>query len=283
MRTLKTGEAAQLLQVGPNTLRTWERRFGFPRPARSPGRHRQYVYEEVRALRAALDEGLAISSAIDVARGDLRADPRTLCVALESFAEQRADRVMEASLALRPLEDTVEETLLAAVELVLGRRGARSAAFAFSLWWACSWLARAAYLSRHPNGAPTILIGNATRPDLDPDCAAVAALELLCLRGGASILALPVRAAREVPELVVALRPEAIVLAGAQQADLEVMRWYAALRPVAGEVPVRLFRRPRAGAAVRAEALPTAPRAAAAALLSLVRGSNGNGARLPAR
>jgi MerR family transcriptional regulator, light-induced transcriptional regulator len=280
MRTLKTGEAAQLLQVGPNTLRTWERRFGFPRPARSPGRHRQYVYEEVRALRAALDEGLAISSAIDVARGDLRADPRTLCVALECFSEQRADRVMEASLALRPLEDAVHETLLAAVDQMHDRCGPRSAAFGFALWWACSWLSRAAYLSRHAGGVPTILIGNATQPDLDPDAAYVAALELLCLRGGASALALPVRAARQVPEMVLAVHPEVVVLAGAQQADLDVMRWYAALRPVAGQVPVRLFRRPRTGASasVRAEALPPSPAAAAARLLALVRGHGGDGA-----
>ncbi|MBV9000834.1 MAG: MerR family DNA-binding transcriptional regulator, partial [Solirubrobacterales bacterium] len=35
MRYLKTSEAAALLNVSPNTLRAWERRFGFPKPQRS--------------------------------------------------------------------------------------------------------------------------------------------------------------------------------------------------------------------------------------------------------
>jgi putative nucleotidyltransferase with HDIG domain len=34
MRTLKTSEAATLLNVSPNTLRAWERRFGYPKPQR---------------------------------------------------------------------------------------------------------------------------------------------------------------------------------------------------------------------------------------------------------
>jgi MerR family transcriptional regulator, light-induced transcriptional regulator len=44
MRYLKTTEAAALLNVGPNTLRAWERRFGFPQPQRSPGGHRAYPH-----------------------------------------------------------------------------------------------------------------------------------------------------------------------------------------------------------------------------------------------
>lgn len=43
MRYLKTSEAAALLSVTPSTLRAWERRFGFPRPQRSPGGHRFYT------------------------------------------------------------------------------------------------------------------------------------------------------------------------------------------------------------------------------------------------
>ena len=47
MRYLKTSEAAALLNVSPNTLRAWERRFGFPRPQRSPGKHRLFTHGEV--------------------------------------------------------------------------------------------------------------------------------------------------------------------------------------------------------------------------------------------
>ena len=68
MRTLKTSEAAALLNVSPNTLRAWERRFGYPRPQRSSGQHRLYIHGEVAALRDALQEGLSISSAVSRAR-----------------------------------------------------------------------------------------------------------------------------------------------------------------------------------------------------------------------
>src|SRR3954469_25611611 len=68
MRTMKTSEAAFLLNVSPNTLRAWERRFGFPRPRRSPGRQRLYSQAEITALGDALGEGLSISSAVSVAR-----------------------------------------------------------------------------------------------------------------------------------------------------------------------------------------------------------------------
>ena len=35
VRTLKTSEAASVLNVSPNTLRAWERRFGYPKPQRT--------------------------------------------------------------------------------------------------------------------------------------------------------------------------------------------------------------------------------------------------------
>ena len=54
MRYLKTSEAAALLNVSPNTLRAWERRFGFPKPQRSPGKHRLFTYGEVAALKDAV-------------------------------------------------------------------------------------------------------------------------------------------------------------------------------------------------------------------------------------
>ena len=68
VRTLKTSEAAAVLNVSPNTLRAWERRFGYPKPQRTAGKHRLYTHGEVAALRDALQEGLSISSAISRAR-----------------------------------------------------------------------------------------------------------------------------------------------------------------------------------------------------------------------
>src|SRR5437764_14063729 len=89
VRTLKTSEAAALLNVSPNTLRAWERRFGFPQPQRSPGRHRLYTHDELAALRDALHEGLSISSAVSRAREGMAADTNSLVGALVSFDRER--------------------------------------------------------------------------------------------------------------------------------------------------------------------------------------------------
>lgn len=48
------GEAARLLEVSPSTLRSWERRYGFPRPIRTSGGHRRYPPEMVGVLAQAL-------------------------------------------------------------------------------------------------------------------------------------------------------------------------------------------------------------------------------------
>src|SRR5437868_3554897 len=116
MRTLKTSEAATLLNVSPNTLRAWERRFGFPKPQRSPGRHRLYTHGEVAALRDALQEGLSISSAVSRAREGLAADTSSLLGALVSFEKDRADSAIEAALALRSVDRSVLEVLLPSLD-----------------------------------------------------------------------------------------------------------------------------------------------------------------------
>ena len=112
MRYLKTSEAAALLNVSPNTLRAWERRFGFPKPQRSPGKHRLFTHGEIAALRDALQEGLSISSAVSRAREGLAADANSLVGALVSYERERADSAIEAALALRSVERSVEEVLL---------------------------------------------------------------------------------------------------------------------------------------------------------------------------
>jgi hypothetical protein len=92
MRHLKTSEAATILNVSPNTLRAWERRYGFPKPQRSPGKHRLYTHGEVAALRDALQEGLSISSAISRAREGIAGDTNSLVGALVSYEPEGAAR-----------------------------------------------------------------------------------------------------------------------------------------------------------------------------------------------
>src|ERR1700751_244487 len=132
MRYLKTSEAATLLNVSPNTLRAWERRFGFPKPQRSPGRHRLYTHGEVAALRDALQEGLSISSAVSRAREGLAADTNSLVGALASYERERADGALEAALALRSVERSVEGVLLPTLDESSRRYSVESAAWGFA-------------------------------------------------------------------------------------------------------------------------------------------------------
>jgi len=74
--SIRTNAAAAMLGVSPNTLRSWERRFGFPEPKRTAGGHRQFDLAEIEALRSAFEETQNISSAVSVPGSAARARPR---------------------------------------------------------------------------------------------------------------------------------------------------------------------------------------------------------------
>src|SRR3712207_1213077 len=103
MSAIRTNAAAAMLGVSPNTLRSWERRFGFPAPRRSQGGHRQFELTEIEALRQALEETHNVSSAISIARerGSGPSSPVRLRSMLARFDEAAADRLLEESIAVR--------------------------------------------------------------------------------------------------------------------------------------------------------------------------------------
>lgn len=243
MRTLKTSEAAAVLNVSPNTLRAWERRFGYPKPQRSPGKHRLYTHGEVVSLRDALHEGLSISSAISRAREALSSDTSVLGGALAAFELDRADAAMEAALALRPVERAVAEVLLPTLDEVSERHRTDSAPWAFAARWATDWLARAQRLAPPPVRPAGVLIGDATRDDLDPDAIALRALQLFMARAGARVLALPVGGVAGLAEVLAAFGPTVVVLGGAHAPDDTVARWAYGVRASAGALPMAIFRR----------------------------------------
>jgi len=244
MRTLKTSEAASLLNVSANTLRTWERRFGYPKPRRSPGRHRLYVYAEIVALRAALEEGLSISSAVSVASETLDADGHALVTALAAFRTAEADRAMEMSLGLRSVERSVEDGLLPAVAEIRSRKGLCSAAWAFASRWSTDWLSRTHRLTPVATDPPGVLIGDASEAVLDPAGPYVGALELCCGRAGAEVLRLPTSAVGRLSEPLALLDPGVVVIAGGHASDDEVARWAYAVRQMTGDdVPFLRYHR----------------------------------------
>jgi DNA-binding transcriptional MerR regulator len=273
MRTLKTSEAAALLNVSPNTLRAWERRFGYPKPQRSAGRHRLYTHGEVAALRDALQQGLSISSAVSRAREALSTDTHTLVGALAGFELDRADSAMEAALALRSVERSVEEVLLPSLNELGQRYGFDSAPWSFSARWADNWLRRAQRLAPPPVRPIAILVGDATRSDLDPDALAVRAFELFCGRSGVRVMALPVGGISGLSDVVESLSPDAVVIAGSHVSDDDVALWAYRVRASAGPLPVALFRRASTTAKVRttgARVLPDPPFGAHRQLLAFV-------------
>jgi MerR family transcriptional regulator, light-induced transcriptional regulator len=259
MRYLKTSEAAALLNVSPNTLRAWERRFGFPKPQRSPGKHRLFTHGEVAALRDALQEGLSISSAISRAREGLVADTNSLLGALVSYERERADTAIEAALALRSVERSVEEVLLPTLDEVARRYTVESAAWAFAAHWGADWLRRAMRLAPPPVRPVSITVGDASRDELDPDAPHLRALELLCVRAGVKVLSLSARGVSGIGDAVAVHRPNVVVVAGGHVDDDTVARWAYAIRLAIGPTPVAVYRRGPQRARVRTTATNVLP------------------------
>jgi DNA-binding transcriptional MerR regulator len=270
MRYLKTSEAAALLNVSPNTLRAWERRFGFPKPQRSPGKHRLFTHGEVAALRDALQEGLSISSAISRAREGLAADANSLVGALASYESERADAAIEAALALRSVERSVEEVLLPTLDEISRRYGVESAAWAFAAHWATDWLRRAIRLTPPPVRQVSLVIGDASRDELDRDAPYIRALELFCVRAGIKVLSLSARGVAGIGDAATVHGPNLVVVAGGHLDDDTVARWAYAIRLALGAMPLAIYRRGSERPRVRATGTTVLPAGAGEAQRTLL-------------
>ncbi|CAA9519914.1 MAG: hypothetical protein AVDCRST_MAG53-3231 [uncultured Solirubrobacteraceae bacterium] len=208
---IRTTTAAALLGVSPSTLRTWERRYGFPQPRRSTGGHRQYERAVVEALRDAYAETGHAASAVELARtrggGPAPPSRARLRAALTAFDEDAAGRVVAEALAARALEVVVEELVLTGVdglapdtpERALGHR------------WAAGWLAaqrRLAPPACRPEGVLVLDAGGS-------DVLHVAGLELALRRSGLRVLVLPVALDPvRLQRAVTVLDPVLVVLGG---------------------------------------------------------------------
>jgi MerR family transcriptional regulator, light-induced transcriptional regulator len=267
MGVIRTNAAAAMLGVSPNTLRSWERRFGFPSPRRTAGGHRQFDLGEIEALRTAFEETHNVSSAISIARerGSGPATPQRLRSAFGRFDDDEADRVLEESLSVRSVERTVEEVLLPGIEAMAADGGDTGPEYGFGWRWATGWLAASTRCAPAATREEGILIFDASRP-IDMDSLHAQALELVLRRGGLRTLTLTTELDPDrVTRALHALDPRAVILTG-RRASLDTLGRlvFAARRASGDSVAVLDFRGalPETGAST----VPRLdPRAAAAA------------------
>jgi MerR family transcriptional regulator, light-induced transcriptional regulator len=98
---LRIGELSRRVGVGPDLLRTWERRYGLLHPARTEGGTRLYSADDerrVRTMQAHLENGLSAAEAARLASVDERA----------TFAAERGDAIQRGIAELRAALDAMD-------------------------------------------------------------------------------------------------------------------------------------------------------------------------------
>ncbi|MDW8179997.1 MAG: MerR family transcriptional regulator [Anaerolineae bacterium] len=127
--------------IHPDTLRVWERRYGLPRPQRTPGGHRLYSRRDIEMIRwllARQAEGMRIAQAIalwrsleaagqdplratvspappEVGPASLQALRTAWVEAVLNFNEEEADRIWSEALSLYPVEQVCMDLAIGGV------------------------------------------------------------------------------------------------------------------------------------------------------------------------
>jgi DNA-binding transcriptional MerR regulator len=243
MPGIRTNAAAEVLGVSPNTLRSWERRYGFPTPKRTAGNHRNYELVELQTLRDALDQTGNISSAIELTRQRQAAPASSdkLLDALDRFDEEGADRAVEESLALRPLERTVEELLLPAIDR-LADSPDKEPELEFGVRWAMSWLHGARRLASTASRPAGILLLDSSSGQ-EAEAVHAQALDLTLRRAGFRVLMLSSELGDErLERALAALDPTALVLCGPGADTKAAVAMVRRIRDAGFEAPLYGFR-----------------------------------------
>jgi DNA-binding transcriptional MerR regulator len=243
MNGIRTNAAAVMLGISPNTLRSWERRYDFPKPLRSAGGHRQYSLGEIEALRLTLAETHNVSSAISLARerGEGPSTSSRLAAAFANFDEETANRLLEESLGLRSVERTIEEVLLDAVTAQC-EPDVNTVEYEFGWRHATGWLSAQRRLAPPASRPEGVMIFDASAP-CDLDALHAQALEVVLRRAGMRTLSLtPGIDVTRLGRAVRALEPRAVVLTGRRVSLDSIGRLVYAIRSVARDVVVFDYR-----------------------------------------
>jgi DNA-binding transcriptional MerR regulator len=141
MRTYRIARAAELAGLSEEVIRAWERRYGVPRPQRTPSGYRVYTEADIavlRRLKQLTEDGMAIREAaalVPALEAEAKAEPaptngaapaevarwhRAIVAAAHRLDQAAVDDVLgHAFAALSPL--AVYDLLLVPVERELGR------------------------------------------------------------------------------------------------------------------------------------------------------------------
>ncbi|HJZ46939.1 MAG TPA: B12-binding domain-containing protein [Roseiflexaceae bacterium] len=135
-----TKAVARETGVPADTFRAWERRYGVPRPQRTPGGHRLYSERDIaiiRWLRDRTDEGVNISHAVMLLTNTLDAGSATpasndearavarlideIVQSLTNFDTLQADRILSEAFSIYPFEQVLLELVQPAM-IEIGER-----------------------------------------------------------------------------------------------------------------------------------------------------------------
>lgn len=192
-------QLASLTGLSPLVIRAWERRYGFPSPARTEGGHRRYTAAEVDQVRRAATlarSGLRAADAIASARaggptpvaGDLSvAELAALMVDHDPAAA--IARLRGAAIAIG-IEATIEDLLMPAMRLVgegWEQRRLTVAEEHVATGVAMSWLGSARGEMAPAEGLPVVVVATLEGED---HALAVWALEVLLRSRGVHVRAL---------------------------------------------------------------------------------------------
>jgi len=89
----------------------------------------------------------------------------------------------------------------------------------------------------------SIVVGDASRDELDRDAPYIRALELFCVRAGIKVLSLSARGVAGIGDAANVYRPNLVVVAGGHLDDDTVARWAYAIRLAVGAMPLAIYRR----------------------------------------
>jgi DNA-binding transcriptional MerR regulator len=160
---MRIATVSKLLGVPVPTIRSWERRYEFPAPPRTDGRHRRYrelEFDQLRALRELVTSGHSTKDAVTLVR--------SAAVLAQSKDASPAEPIIHAALALDPgrlraaldasterlgIEETIRRAILPAMREIGARWKAGRCDVGrehFATDGVRAWLARQTFLAPPP-------------------------------------------------------------------------------------------------------------------------------------